>query len=419
MYEIETEERIIGCLLSRGEAIEDVYGILSPEMFESGVYGRIYAEYRNAFENHKEPTISEIQQNLESQGFSDYEVEDAFKRALMSEGLGYQITGHATALVNHFKKRSVDTMLGRLELKDAEIDTQIDKLISDLDGLRGGKASKGHTVAEITKQFENDYFCDKEKKLILLGDDAIDNMTGGFQGGDIILLGARPGCGKSALAMQWAWQFAARGYKVGYYNLEMQESSVLERMLSTKTGIPTTRIRLAKAFLNDEETKYRRAVAELSKQESIVVFSGSKTVNEIRSDIRDYKFNVVIIDYLQLLSVGDRYKGNRVAEVGELSRSIKCMCMDADIPIIALSQLSRAPEGRSTREPQLSDLRESGSLEQDASVVFFLWDKSEDNKSEKGFKTAKSRSGVQGRHDLIFDGGRMTFRPENEITPFD
>lgn len=420
MFErIEAEESLIGCLLSDNNSIEKVYGILSPEMFESGVLGAAYHEYQKAFDEKRSLTLVELKQRMEGIGYKDYEINDSLMKAATSGSMSFQISGFANAILNHWKKRQIDKILGSTEISEADVDGQIDKLIGDLDGLRGGSVSKGHTVAEIANQYSEDYFCDKDKNLILLGDEEIDNLTGGFQGGDIILLGARPGCGKTALAMQWAWQFSAQGLKVGYYNCEMQEAAILERMISSKSGLSTTRIRLAKAFLNDEEERYRKAVDELSKQDRIIVFSGTKTVNDIRNDMREHNFGVILVDYLQLLSCGDRYRGNRVAEVGELSRSLKEVAMHFSVPIIALSQLSRASEGRNTREPQLFDLRESGSLEQDASVVFFLWDKDDTDHSKKGFKTSKSRNGVCGRNDLIFDGASMTFKPESKATPFD
>ena len=420
MYErIEAEESLVSCLLTDWTSMEKIYGMLSPDMFDEAIFGAIFNEYHNAFDENKELSLSELQQLLEKDGYKDYEIEDALTRAVSRKTFSWQITGHANAIVRHWKKTCVDNIIGHIEIMEGDVDNQIEGLITDLESLRTGSTSKGRTVADIVNSRADDYFCDKEKNIILLDDEGIDTMTGGFQGGDLILCGARPGTGKSALGMQWAWVFAKQGYKVGYYNCEMQEEAVLERLISSKTGIPTTRVRLAKAFLNDEEQKYRKAVEELSKQDRIIIFTGSKKVSDIRADMREHKFDVIIIDYLQLLFTGNRYQGNRVAEVGELSRDIKCLAMDFDIPVIALSQLSRATEGRSTKEPQLSDLRESGSLEQDASIVFFLWDKDEQDRSQKGFKTAKSRNGICGRYDLVFNGSSMTFKPECKVTPFD
>jgi replicative DNA helicase len=291
-------------------------------------------------------------------------------------------------------------------------------MISDMQGESGASniVSNDQTLHDIRKDADENRH--GKTNALKTGFSLFDSRFV-FRPDTMTVIAAFTSVGKSALAMQWAWNFAEQGLKVGYYNCEMQEAAVLERMISSKSGISTTRIRLAKAFLGDEEERYRKAVAELEKQDRIIMFTGSKKVSDIRSDMREHRFDIVIIDYLQLLWVADRYRGNRVAEVGELSIEIKCLCMDYDIPIIALSQLSRASEGRNTKEPQLSDLRESGSLEQDASIVFFLWDKEEEDKSQKGFKVSKSRNGVCSRHDLIFDGASMTFYSESNVTPFD
>lgn len=415
---IEPEEGVISALMVDPQAVEKVCGMLSPDMFENGMLGRAYLEYVRAYDKGKELTLAELQQALTTE-YMPFEVEETLNRVLDSRLTSTMIEGSARAIVNRYKKSCVDRVLTTTLINESTVDDQIDGLIKDLESLRSGESVGGHTVAEIVNEHKEEYFCEGKKKLILFGDEGLDGLTGGFQGGDFILLGARPGCGKSALAMQWALTFSAQGLKVGYYNCEMQETALMERLVASKTGISVTRIRLAKAFQGEEEEKYRKAVNELLRQDHIMVFTGSKRVSEIKSDIRKHRFDVVIIDYLQLLTVDDRYKGNRAAEVSHLSLTIKNTAMSCDIPIIALSQLNRATEGRQTREPQLFDLRESGSLEQDASVCFFLWDKDEADRSQKGFKTSKSRSGVLGRHDLIFDGASMTFKAEKDATPFD
>jgi len=420
MFEhIEAEESLISCLMMRGDALEDIYGVLSAEMFESGTLGRAFMEYSKAFDEKRELTIEELMQRMSAAGFEDYEINDAIARCAGKSAMAYQIKSYANVIQNHYKKRQIDKILGSLDIKDADVDEQIDKIVSELDGVRGGRESKGKTVAEITKEYKDIYFHDTEDKLIVLDDESIDNLTGGFQGGDIVLLGARPGCGKSALATQWADYLASTGIKVGYYNLEMQERACFERFIASKSGIETTRVRLAKRFLNDEEARYNKAVAELEKQENLILFTGAKKVSDIRNDAREYKFGIIIIDYLQLIIADNRYQGNRTAEVGEVSRQLKQIAMDYDIPLICLTQLNRASEGRQGKEPLLSDLRESGSLEQDASIVFLLWSCNEEDRSEKKLKVEKSRNGKTGVVNMTFDGSHMRFISESKETPFD
>jgi replicative DNA helicase len=420
MYErIEAEESLIGCLLTDGNSIEKVYGILSPEMFESEIYGRVYYEYRNAFDEHKELTITELQQNLESAGIRAYEVDDALRRAAGTNALPFQIVGHATAIQNHYKSTCVSAILNRANIKDADIDSQIDRLISDLEGLRSGESSDAQTVSEIADKYKDAYFIDRNKPSAKLNVEDLDGMIGGFEGGDLVIIGARPAVGKSALVTQWAEMFANIGLKVGFYNLEMTDKQMFERFVAAKSGIEITRIRMATRFLNNEEERYKYAVEELKKQERLYISTGAKKVSDIRADMRRMDYDLLIIDYLQLLIADARYQGNRAAEVGEISRQLKAIAIDYNIPVIALSQLNRLSEGRQNKEPTMGELREAGNLEQDASVIILMWNKNEDNRSEKGLKVEKSRQGKTGRCDMIFDGAHMRFVPENAKTPFD
>ena len=413
----EAEESLISCLMTEPECIEGVINTLSPEMFESSILGRLYFEYRKAFDDRKSLTLVQLHQNLEKD-YQPYEIEDVIRRCAVMSALPFQIKGFAEVIVKHYKASCVKAMIERADIDDAKIEDQIDQMIGNLELLRGGATSEGHTVMEIAELYRNDYFNGAKKPLVYLDVDQIDGMTGGFQGGDIVLLGARPSVGKSALAMQWAESFAKQGKRVGYYNLEMQERSCFERFVASKSGLEITRIRKATKFNNDEEERYSYAVNELLKQENIMLFTGAKSVADIRKDQREHKFDILIIDYLQLLSVDNRYQGNRAAEVGELSRNLKMLATYFDIPVLCLSQLNRGSEARSNKEPTMADLRESGSLEQDASIIFLMWNLDPADKTRKMLKTEKSRSGTCGSVELAFDGARMHFELAENIAPF-
>lgn len=418
MYEaLEAEQSVISCLIQRPESVEETYSLLSPEMFESGLLGRIYFEFRKAFDDHKGLTLIELHQILAAD-YPDYEIESAFKDCVMQQAMPFQIRGFAEVIQRHYKASCIKAMIDRLELKEADIDDQIDRMIADLESLQGGETSEGCTVADLVDQFSGDYFTDKEKNLIFLGVEQIDSLTGGFEGGDIILLGARPGCGKSSLAAQWAELIAQQGKKVAYYNLEMQRAAVYERFVAAKSGIEIQRIRRATTFHNDEGELYAAANEELRKQTNITIYNGSKRVSDIRNDVRKTKPSVVIIDYLQLIQVSDRYHGNRAAEVGEISHSLKAIAMDYDVKLICLVQLNRAIESRRDHKPMLSDIRESGDLEQDASIVMFLYDTNETDKSEKCLDVAKSRQGQTGSVPLVFEGARLRFELAENVAPF-
>lgn len=418
MYEaLEAEQSVISCLIQRAESVEDTYGLLSPEMFDSGILGRMYFEYRNAFDNHKELTLIELHQILAAD-YPDYEIQSALKDCATKEALPYQIKGFAEVIVKHHKTSCIKEMLNRMELRESEIDDQIDRMITELERFRDGKISAVQTVAEITDKYKGEYFIDREKTSAKLNVEDLDNMIGGFEGGDLIIIGARPAVGKSALVTQWSYMFASGGMKVGFYNLEMTDKQMYERFVAAKSGIEITRIRMATRFHNDEKERFDKANKELSEQNQLFISTGSKKVSDIRADVRHMKYDIVIVDYLQLLMADDRYSGDRNAEVGEISRQLKSIARDFDIPVIALSQLNRASEGRATKEPSMAELRETGNLEQDASVIILMWNKNENDRSEKGLKVEKSRQGKTGRCDMSFDGAHMTFTPEDSIAPF-
>ena len=418
MYEcLEAEQSIISCLIQRQDSIEEIMDMVSPEMFEVGVHGAMYYEYRKAFDEHKEITLVELKQNLSTQ-FTDEEVGEAIMHCVTSQALSYQIRNFAEVIARHYKKTTVEAIFSRTELQDATIERQIDTLIGDLETLQGGEVSEGFTIAQLAEMYENDYFTDKEKNLLFLDIDQIDSLTGGFQGGDLILIGARPGCGKSSISAQWSEHFAKRGKKVAYYNLEMQSRACYERFVAAKSGIEIQRIRRATTFHNDEKERYTSANAELKQETGVTIYNGSKRVSDIRKDVRKTKPNVVFVDYLQLLSVTDRYKGNRVAEVGQISHDLKAIAMDYDIPVICLVQLSRAVEMRRDHKPILADLRESGDLEQDASIVMFLYDTNEDDRTEKCLDVAKSRQGQLGSIPLAFIPAKLRFELSENISPF-
>ena len=415
---IDPEEGVISALMVEPKAVEKICNMLSPEMFTSAVLGRIYLEYLRAYDRNTELTLAELQIVLGDE-MMPYEVEDALSRCLDSRLTSADIVGSAKAILARYKKSCVDKILERVTINEGNVDGQIESLISDLETVHSGSEVEGRTVAEITRQYSEEYFNDNKKPLVLLGEDKIDNLTGGFQGGDLVVIAARPAAGKSALASQWAWTFAQQGLKVGYFNCEMQERSVFERYVASKTGIEIARIRFATRFCNDEEIKYRGAIKELSGQENITIYTGAKKVSEIRQETRKRGFKVILVDYLQLLIPDSRYQGNRTAEVGEISRALKELAMSLDVVVIALSQLNRASEGRASKQPLMSDIRESGSIEQDASVIFLLWNRSDENRTEKGFSVEKSRNGQTGRADLIFNGARLHFTLEDNATPFD
>lgn len=305
-----------------------------------------------------------------------------------------------------------DLLNGGLEPATPQtIAERAEKLRSIADSLMDveEESGKGKTLAEVAKMYRHDYFCDKAKAPYDTGFPLLDE-TVSLAPGDVTIIAARPSVGKSALVTQIAKHIADSGKKVGFFSLEMSQKQCYERFVVAMSGIGLTRLTRAVAYTNDEEERFNRANDELEKSETLTLYQESFTVDGIRAECEAKKFDVVIVDYLQLVSSSDRYKGNRVQEVTEISRGLKQMASDLSCHVIALSQFNRAAANDDGGEPTSDQLRESGALEQDASNIWLLWNPDKDDNKKKILKVDKNRQGPRFvKIELSFNGDSMRF----------
>ena len=245
---------------------------------------------------------------------------------------------------------------------------------------------------------------------------SLDRVLNGFHKSDLILLAARPSMGKTALALNMAANASMTGKIVAIFSLEMSRGQLANRLLSTSSGVDSQRINTGIDLSYDDMEKLLIATEELSRLNLYIDDTAGLTMFEMRSKLRRLKqeagLDFVIIDYLQLMQGGRQE--NRQQEISEISRSLKALARELDVPILALSQLSRSVEMRAEKKPQLSDLRESGSLEQDADIVLFLYrdeyyNKSEDNENIAELIVAKNRNGPTTAIHLQFQKEIMRF----------
>lgn len=305
-----------------------------------------------------------------------------------------------------------DLLNGGLEPATPQnIAERAEKLRSIADSLMDveEESGKGKTLAEVAKMYRHDYFCDKAKAPYDTGFSLLDE-TVSLAPGDVTIIAARPSVGKSALVTQIAKHISDSGKKVGFFSLEMSNKQCYERFVVAMSGIGLTRLTRAVAYTNDEEERFNRANDELEKSETLTLYQESFTVDGIRAECEAKKFDVVIVDYLQLVSSSDRYKGNRVQEVTEISRGLKQMASDLRCHVIALSQFNRAAANDDNGEPTSDQLRESGALEQDASNIWLLWNPDKDDNKKKILKVDKNRQGPRFvKIELSFNGDSMQF----------
>lgn len=408
------EQNIIGSLLIDNSSIEKIYGMLSADMFISELLGRIYLEFQRGYDNRYEVNQVVLMQKLTSENWLQGIIAEEIRNCVSVTVTSAQIKSYAEVVRDDYRARQLDKLLSSMRVSPNDISEQIGKLITDLEGLRDNRAATSKTLPQIVADNKDKYFTDAAANRLNIGFPKLDDLLGGLEGGDMIVIGARPAVGKSAFVTQITTFFAEQGKKVGFYNLEMSDKQMYERFVVSQSGIGLTRLRRSVRFLGDEKERFDRANEVLSGRSNIVISTGGKSVGEIRAESRHMGYDVIIIDYMQLLKADTQYKGNRYAEVGAISKAIKNLAMELNIPIIALSQLNRVSEGRDTKEPTMAELREAGDIEQDASVIILLWNWSRDDKSIKGCKVEKDRQGLTGTVTLKFDGDRMAFRELGE-----
>lgn len=247
---------------------------------------------------------------------------------------------------------------------------------------------------------------------------SLDNILSGLQQTDLIVIAARPAMGKTAFALNIAQNIARHKRSVGLISLEMSKEQLVERMFCALLGVDSWKMRTGK--LSDED--FAKIGAVMDDLSQIKIFIDDSSVNgiiELRTKARRLKaehgLDLLIVDYLQMMSSGKpTYQLNRVQEISEITRALKNLAKELRIPIIALSQLSRAVEGRPSKIPQLSDLRESGSIEQDADVVLMMYreDYYEEDTDKKGITDIfirKHRNGPTGHVELMFEREKLRF----------
>ena len=259
-----------------------------------------------------------------------------------------------------------------------------------------------------------------------------DRMTSGLHPNELIIIAARPGMGKTAFALNVAVNAAIQSHKsVAIFNLEMSAEQLMMRMISSKGAVDGNKLRTGK-LNNDDWKRVNEAMSILSEAPIYIEDTPGITIGELRAKCRRLAektdLGMIVIDYLQLLSGGANYGTNRQQEVSDISRNLKTMAMELGVPVIALAQLSRSVEGREDKRPMLSDLRESGSIEQDADIVSFLYRDDYYRKKSEGEKenpislveliVAKHRAGANGTLYLQFEKNISDFRtsvqnPEN------
>jgi replicative DNA helicase len=292
------------------------------------------------------------------------------------------------------------------ETEHREPEKLIDDAESKLTGLRPDTGQHVHKVRDMSIKVLDSIRNGEKPKMISTGFESIDKYAKGLYGSNLVILGARPGVGKTCLGLSVAQKVAAVGGTVAYFSLEMRAAELTERLLASIACVSLTKIR-ERSITPDEQTALDKAQAELDKCDLQLIDDSTLSLLSLAGKVRAMAkkdLKLVVVDYLQLMNLGGRAE-NRREEVSEMSRRLKSLAMEVDVPIIALSQLNRMSTFDGGKV-DISQLKESGSLEQDADMVWLMdWPKGGDDfgstKSVE-LKVAKNRHGPQGTVDLIW-----------------
>lgn len=311
----------------------------------------------------------------------------------------------ALARKQKFKTASeiIPNLLSSMDIsKMEETLTKVSDQISDL--LPVGDAEV-ITLSDLPNRYSKEYFTSEYHKRFMTGFDVLDRATGGIDLGDLIICAARPGCGKTVFGLDLIRNNA--DLKAGYFNLEMTSRQIYERQIASIGKIPLGTLRRSVRRDQDTLNDFKHSNEVLSTMKNCELITGALSVADIERFVRIKHYDYIVIDYLGLIQSSVQYKGNRYAETSAISSGLKHIAMKYRIPVIALAQLNRESAKRDDKEPFLSELRDSGAIEQDASVVFMLWEH-EDN-TKRNIKIEKCRNGQRVRSVLNFDGEHMHF----------
>lgn len=404
---LKIEQAVIGSILMDNDCMYQIYNTLKAEMFQWEFTRDCYKIMLGMYDRGQRIDLITLASKLVNNERSDDFIAEQLTECVSGIDSSAFVKSHAELIIKNHRSRMAKQVFENIDLSPNAIDKSLAEMIARFEELQQNIGVRSKSLSQIMKENKDNYFNDNVKKnTVKTGFGKLDECLGGLEPGDVTVIAARPGVGKSALVTQIIGNIAMKGKRVGYFNLEMPESQVYERFLSRLGSLQMTRIRKAKAFLGDEKEQFDKANEQMLKMD-VIISDGSKTITEIKAESRHQQFDVIVIDYLQLVKAERKFT-NRASEVGEISKSIKALAMELKVPIILLSQLNRVSEGKETKEPTMAELRESGDIEQDASNIVLLWNLSE-NRYFKGLKVDKCRQGEPMKEGLTFEGDKMCF----------
>ncbi|MCB0462272.1 MAG: replicative DNA helicase [Flavobacteriaceae bacterium] len=443
---IDLEEVVLGAMMIDKKGVDEVIDILSPDAFYMQKHQYIFEAIFKLFENSEPIDLLTVSTQLKKDQRLDQVGGDFYLISLTQKvSSSAHIEFHARIILQKFIQRSLIKISNEI-IEDSYDETKdvfdlLDKAESKLYEVTQGNIKKSSETAQelvIQAKKKIEEISNKEGLSgIPSGFDKLDKLTSGWQESDLIIVAARPGMGKTALTLSMARNIAVnQNIPVAFFSLEMASVQLITRLISSETGLSSEKLRTGRLEKHEWE-QLNVKVKSLEKAPLFIDDTPSLSIFDLRAKARrlasQHGIKLIVIDYLQLMTAGGSQKGgNREQEISMISRNLKALAKELSVPVIALSQLSRAVETRGgSKRPLLSDLRESGAIEQDADIVSFIyrpeyykideWDDEERTPTEgqAEFIVAKHRNGGLDNIRLKFIGHLGKFDNLDDFdTPF-
>ena len=425
---IEAEKSVLGSLMLDSKSIDVIVDILRPDDFYQTKHKIIYEAMVDLYQN-KEPidvlSLSsrlKDKKQLDAAGGSSYLTELVNSVPTSSNAKHYAEIVHKKSVLRDLIESSGHiNQLGYNE--EQEIDSLLDEAERKIFSIARMSTKQRFvnmktSLMDAWERFDKLHKSKGEMRGVPSGFPELDNLLAGFQKSDLIILAARPSIGKSALALDIARNVACKGgVPVGIFSLEMSTQSLVDRMIASEAHVDSWKLRTGRLSSDDEFARIRDALDRLSTAPIFIDDESSINIMQMRAKARrlqaEHGLGLIVVDYLQLM-VPRQNSDNMVQQMTEISRSLKGLAKDLEVPVLALSQLSRAVESRNPPIPKLHDLRDSGSIEQDADVVMFIYREDKykpdtDRKNIAEIHVEKHRNGPTGKIDLYFNPEKVSF----------
>lgn len=425
---LDAEMSLLGAVLIDEETLADISEHVKGHDFYDKRHGLIYDAMMRLYEKHKPVDLLTLTEELKKKN----DIETIGGSAYLTELTNYVPTAaHAEAYAELVSQKAIRRRLIKASGDISELgfdeETSTEELLEQAEAqlfavsdqsLKQDLVSIESILTESFDRMEELHRNKGALRGVRTGYRDLDNMTAGLQRSDLIILAARPAMGKTTLVTNLAYNVATIAKQpVLFFSLEMSKEQLVDRMLADASGVDAWNIRTGN-LSDDDFSKLSDAMGEMAEAPIFIDDTPGVSTLEMRTKARraahEQPLGLIIIDYLQLMQGSGRSDGNRVQEVSEISRGLKLIARELNVPVIALSQLSRSVETRSPQIPQLSDLRESGSIEQDADIVMFIYREAyynpeTDRENITDLIIAKHRNGPTGKVELYFHPERLRF----------